>query len=62
MFYDGCGPADLTTAAAANERGEAWATDRQRALTWARRLKRVFAIEIRFGERRSPHAIDVVRG
>jgi hypothetical protein len=35
-----------TRAAAANERGEASATDRQRALTWAQRLKRVFAVEI----------------
>jgi len=35
-----------TRAAAANERGEASATDRQRALTWAQRLKRVFAIDI----------------
>jgi hypothetical protein len=33
-------------AAAANDRCEALATDRQRALTWAQRLKRVFAIEI----------------
>jgi hypothetical protein len=35
-----------TCAAAANESGEASATDRQRALTWAQRLKRVFAIDI----------------
>ena len=33
-------------AAQAKEGGEASATDRQRALTWAQRLKRVFAIEI----------------
>lgn len=33
-------------AAAANERGEAAANDRQRAMTWAQRLKRVFAIDI----------------
>jgi hypothetical protein len=35
-----------TCAAAANESGEASATDRQRALTWAQRHKRVFAIDI----------------
>jgi ribosomal protein S27E len=35
-----------TGAGAANERGEASATHRQRALTWAQRLKRVFAIDI----------------
>jgi hypothetical protein len=35
-----------TRAAAANECGVAPATDRQRALTWAQRLKRVFAIDI----------------
>jgi hypothetical protein len=35
-----------TRATAANEHGVASATDRQRALTWAQRLKRVFAIEI----------------
>jgi hypothetical protein len=29
-----------------NERGEAATNDRQRALTWAQRLKRVFAIDI----------------
>ncbi len=29
-----------------NERGEAAATDRQRVLTWAQRLKRVFAIDM----------------
>ena len=28
------------------ERGEAAATDRQRAMSWAQRLKRVFAIDI----------------
>ena len=33
-------------AAAGSERGEAAATGRQRALTWAQRLQRVFAIEI----------------
>jgi hypothetical protein len=33
-------------AAAGSERGEAAATGRQRAMTWAQRLKRVFAIEI----------------
>lgn len=32
--------------AAANERGETSAANRQRALSWAQRLKRVFAIEI----------------
>src|SRR5690606_31902022 len=35
-----------TCAAVAGECGEASVTDRQRALTWAQRLKRVFAIEI----------------
>jgi len=35
-----------TRAAVAGECGEASVTDRQRALTWAQRLKRVFAIEI----------------
>ena len=38
-----------TRAAVANqakEGGEGSATDRQRALTWAQRLKRVFAIDI----------------
>ncbi|MGI8843407.1 MAG: transposase [Gemmatimonadaceae bacterium] len=35
-----------TCAAAANERAEASATGRQRALSWAQRLKRVFAIDI----------------
>lgn len=35
-----------TCGAAANERGEAAATDRQRAMTWGQRLKRVFAIDI----------------
>ena len=35
-----------TRAAAATERGGAWAADRHRALTWAQRLKRVFAIDI----------------
>ena len=30
----------------ANECGEATATDRQRSLTWAQRLKRVFALAI----------------
>jgi hypothetical protein len=35
-----------TCAAAGSERGEAAATGRQRAMTWAQRLKRVFAIEI----------------
>jgi len=33
-------------AAAATERGEVPATDRQRAMSWAQRLKRVFAIDI----------------
>ena len=33
-------------AAAANKRGEAAAIDRQRAMSWAQRLKRVFAIDI----------------
>ena len=33
-------------AAAATERGEVSATDRQRAMSWAQRLKRVFAIDI----------------
>ena len=31
---------------AATERGEAAATGRQKAMTWAQRLKRVFAIDI----------------
>ena len=35
-----------TGAATANERGEAAATDRQRAMSWAQRLRRVFAIDI----------------
>jgi hypothetical protein len=35
-----------TCAAAANKCGEASATDRQRTMTWAQRLQRVFAIEI----------------
>src|SRR5690606_38323082 len=35
-----------TGAATANERGEAAATDRQRAMSWAHRLRRVFAIDI----------------
>lgn len=35
-----------THAAAANERGEVSATDRQRAMSWAQRLKRVFTIDI----------------
>src|SRR5690606_22867444 len=35
-----------TCAAVAGDWGEASVTDRQRALTWAQRLKRVFAIEI----------------
>jgi hypothetical protein len=30
----------------ANQHGKALATDRQRSLTWAQRLKRVFAIDI----------------
>lgn len=38
-----------THAAAASERGEAAAIARQRALTSAQRLKRVFAIEFEFG-------------
>ena len=33
-------------AAAATERGEVSATDRQRAMSWAQRLRRVFAIDI----------------
>lgn len=33
-------------ATAATERGEAAATGRQKAMTWAQRLKRVFAIDI----------------
>ena len=37
-------PGTRTAAAAAN--GEAAATGRQRAMTWAQRLKRVFAIDI----------------
>jgi hypothetical protein len=40
-----------TRAAAADERGEVWATDRQRALTWAQRRKRVFAIGIKTCQR-----------
>src|SRR5690606_26299988 len=35
-----------TRAAVASECGEGSVTDRQRALTWAQRLKRVFAIDI----------------
>ena len=35
-----------TGAATANERDEAAATDRQRAMSWAQRLRRVFAIDI----------------
>ena len=35
----------LMVAAAANERGEPTATDRQRAMNWAQRLRRAFAIE-----------------
>ena len=35
-----------TRAAAAWEHGQASATDRHRALTWAQRLKRVFVIDI----------------
>jgi hypothetical protein len=35
-----------TRAAAATECGKASATDRQRAMSWAQRLKRVFAIDI----------------
>lgn len=35
-----------THTAAANERGEAAASDRQRAMSWAQRLRRVFAIDI----------------
>ncbi len=35
-----------TRATAANERGELSTSARQRALTWAQRLKRVFAIDI----------------
>jgi hypothetical protein len=36
-----------------DERGEATTTDRQRALTWAQRLKRVFAIDIETSRPRS---------
>jgi hypothetical protein len=39
-------PGTRAAASKANERGEASATDRQRSLTWAQRLKRVFAIDI----------------
>ena len=35
-----------TYGVAATERGEAAATGRQRAMSWAQRLKRVFAIDI----------------
>jgi hypothetical protein len=48
-----CAAEGLHRAAAsqANERGEPSATDRQRALTWAQRLKRVFVIDIEIWRR-----------
>ena len=39
-------PVSGDTAVAATERGEAAAIGRQRAMSWAQRLKRVFAIDI----------------
>jgi len=39
-------PKTRAAAERSNERGEAAASDWQRALTWAQRLKRVFAIDI----------------
>jgi hypothetical protein len=39
-------PGARAAASRARERGEPSASDRQRALTWAQRLKRVFAIDI----------------
>jgi hypothetical protein len=44
-------PKARAAAEKSDERGEASATDRQRALTWAQRLKRVFAIDIEFCRR-----------